>query len=810
MNILQLIWADLRYGCRSFRKDLAFTLAAVLTLGLGIGATTAIYSILRGILLDPFPYQHADRLSVIYVHDLAQPRSDGRSVFSIPEFSRLREQSHTFEDIAGARGLDILYTTPESTLQIQGAWVTSNMFAFLGTQPLQGRRITESDIKSDSPPVFVMSYRLWSAQFNRDPQLLGRAFTLNGEQYTLVGIMPPRFLFANADIWFPLDPKNPATQKLTLWTLGRLKPGATISAASVDLEAIIRGLAAEFPDAYPKRFSVLTRILLDEVVGPFKSMLAILTAGVGMLFLIACSNVSNLLLARATAREKEIAIRASLGASRRRLLGQLVVEGSLLAGTGCMVGLLIAERGLKAIVAAIPLDTIPPEASLAISWPAIFFAIGVAFLATLFCCIVPAIRGGRGELCGKLRDAGKGLNTVVQHGRIRDLFVVLQIGLSVVLFVLSGLMMRSLVMLRHVELGFNPERVLFVRVPLPKDRYTTLGQKKEFFDRALENISHLPDVVSAAETTSIPPYGGRESAVVVAGGVPVDHPPAVLEFCSDQYFATLGLRLARGRLLSPIDVASAHRVVVINQTLAREFFGSADPLSRHLAFKNLDQTPDSSSDVFFEIIGVVEDVKNQGVEKSIAAEAFMPYTVSSFGGRALLVKTKVDPISILATVRKQIWAVDSNVALTSIGTLQNYLDEYSYAQPHFGLVVLGLFALIGIALVSLGVFGSMSYIVSLRTYEIGIRMALGAQKRHVLWTMLWEGLRLVAVGVIIGGIISIFSARLVANQIWGVPAYDPIALGVAVLTVISVGVFSTLFPAVKATRVDPLTTMHNE
>ena len=812
MERLNWFWQDLRYAARGIRKDRGFALVAILALALGIGATTVIFSVIENVLIEPFAYRNADRLAVAYVHDLSKPTDYDRAYYTIPEFLDIRDQNHVFEDVLGMTDLDILYQDKEGTQQFTGASVTANAFEMLGMKPLLGRNLVPDDGKPGAPPVFSMSYRLWQKQFNGDPGLVGTTFVLNGEPRTLVGIMPPRFLLGNDDIWVPitLNRSDAANQRTYFWTLGRLKPGVTLKQVVSDFEIITNRLAKQYPTEYPTKFSVISKTLTDDVVGHFKATLYTLLAAVTMLLLIACSNVANLLLARATAREREIAIRASMGASRGRLVRQLLVESFLLASGGCLLGCLFAYGGLEGVSAAMPEHTIPAETVLRLNIPALLFAVGVTLLTTVLCGLAPAIHAVRGDLHGRLKDTGKGVNASFRHGKFRSGLVVSEVALSIVLLVGAGLMMRSLLALQHVDLGLNPVNILVARLPLPKGRYDTAAQKKLFFSQVLQRVSALPGVIAATETSSLPPYGGPESDVVIPGKTHSEKWDTIFQLCSEGYFKTMGRHLLRGRLLSETDVDSARPVAVVNETLARTYFGKDDPIGQKIKFEELDRLPQSTKDQYFEIIGIVADAKNRGLQEAVAPEAYIPYNVTGAMERGILIRTAVEPLSMLMSVRREIWSVDRNVALTLTGTLEGYLQQFSYAGPQFGLVLLGIFATVGLILVAIGVFSVMAYSVSLQTHEIGIRMALGSPARNVLNMVLGKGLRLIGLGIVLGVIASVGLTRLVASQFWGVSPNDPLTFFGVIFVLIAVGLAACLVPARRATQVSPLIALRFE
>jgi putative ABC transport system permease protein len=802
-------WQTLRYAARSIRKSPGFAAVAIVTLALGIGTTTIIFSAVDGILIEPFPYKDADRLTSFYIHDVTRPKENGRGGFSMPEFMEYREQNHVFEDLMGNSFLDVLYTAHGEMQLFAGAMVTPNMMEFLGIGPLFGRWITADDARSDAPPIFVMSYRAWNEHFNHDPALVGTTFTLNNVPRTLIAIMPPRFLPGNADMWIPIpfthtDMPSDGGFPLFLAARGRLRRGITLEAAAADLTPIATRLSQTYPRDYPKQFTVLTRTFADNVVGNFKGMLYALMAAVGLLLLIACSNVANLLLARATTREREIAIRASLGAGRARLVAQLVTESLLLSLLGCGLGCLFAVIGLKGVVLMIPPNSISPTSVIAFSPLALGFAVSVSLVTTILCGWAPALHAVRGELSARLAGSGKGAGGGFRHGRLRSGLVVFEVALSILLLVGAGLMMRTLFALEQVDLGFNPRNILVTRLPFPKGRFETAEQKRVFFTQLIDRISALPGVLAATTTSSLPPYGGIRGDVTVPGKTHTERWEALAQLSSEGYFPTLGLRLTRGRVLTRADIDGGRRVAVINQLLAQTFLKDDDPIGRSIKFDVFDRFPDTPHNAYFEIIGVVADAKNQGLQEPPLPEAFVPFNITGMFNRGLLIRTASSPASYLSSVRREIFAIDTGVALTNTGPLEDFLRQISYAGPEFGLTTLGAFAGIGLVLVIVGVFSVMAYSVSLQTHEIGVRMALGAQHKDVLRMVLKNGLTLIVLGSVTGVVASAALARVMASQIWGVSPTDPTTLIIVVVVVLAVGLAACVFPARAATRVDPV------
>jgi putative ABC transport system permease protein len=814
---------DLRYGLRQLRRAPSFAVVAVLTLALGIGAVAVIFSVVDNALLHPFPYRDADGISVFHIHDLDQAGNSGRLVLSASEFLDYQQQNHVFSDMSGTTTADVLYTGAEGTKELSGAYVTPNTFQFLGVPPVVGRWITLDDGKPDAPAVFLMNYRMWQEQFHGDRSIIGRAFTLNGVSRQLIGIMPPRFQYFGADIYIPIILSHtgvyspgwvsPPGRPVYLISEQRRKPGLSLEAVAADLNVIAQHLARQYPSDYPKHFNIQTVGLASDVVGNFKTMLYILLVAVGMLLLIACSNVANLLLARATSRQKEIAIRASIGAGRGRLVRQLLVESAILASMGGIAGLLFAYWGLKAIMAAMPQNVLPSESVVTMNWAVLAFTIAVTVVTTLLCGLAPALHAVRRDLQAQLQDAARGANGGYRHGGLRSGLVVAEVALSIVLLAGAGLMMRSFFAVENVDLGFDPHHVLAQRLVFPAARADAADQKI-FFQQLLPRIAALPGVVAAAEAVTLPPFFGPGTEVTIPNRTHSERWLSMYELCSEGWFRTVGVPLERGRLISETDVDSARMVAVINETFARKYLGTGDPLGQKVKFNDLDLTAAGATAVsnggYFEIVGVVGDSKNVGVQDPVAPEAFLPYTVTGVGRRSLLVRTTGDPLAMARTVNRMVWSLDPGIALQQTRSIDTFMRDFAFAQPRFSLIVLGAFAGIGLILVITGVFSVMAYSVSLQTHEIGIRMALGAQRGGVVRMVLVRGLRLIALGILLGEVANLAITRLLASEIWGVSARDPLTLAAIAAVIASAGALACMIPARRASRVDPMVALRCE
>jgi putative ABC transport system permease protein len=821
-NHIQDFLRDLQYAFRSLAKDRRFALIAIFALALGIGATTVMFSVLYNVVFDPFPYRDFQHSIVFEMRDLASTGDKGEGVrdhYTIPEFLAIREQNHVFEDIVGNYQLDVLYSDGKGTRRFLGGYATTNGFDFLGVPPILGRVFTPDDGKLSAPLVFMMNYRLWQTDFNGDPKILGKTFFLNGKPRTLVGIMPKRFNGYGSSLWFPLGlypgadgTVFPVKDPDVIWALARLKKGVSLQAAAADLDGILHRLAQTNPgELYAKQFKVVTRTLLDFVVGDFKSTLYALLAAVFLLLLIACSNVGNLLLTRATVREREIAVRASLGASRGRLIRQLLVESFVLALAACFAGCLFAYFGIKGLVAIIPRGPIPEETVIGLNPVVLLFALAIAVLTTVICGLAPALHAVRGNLQLSMTNSGKGAGGGFRHGKLRAGLVIAEVALSIVLLTGAGLLMRSFFTLTHVDLGFNPERILYTRiVPAVDDRYDTAVKKKLFFEQILERVKAVPGVINATVSLSMPPIGGAGSYITIPGKTHSERWESMVDLCSEGYFQTLGLQLLRGRLLSETDIDSARHVAVVNQAFVRAYFGSEDPLGQKIKFDVLDELPETPHDAYFEVVGVVTDFRNRGLVEPPTHEAFLPHSITGFGHRVILAKTALDPNALRANVQREIWAVDSNAAVADSRSVKELLAEEAYTQPQFGLITISAFAGIGLALVLVGIFSVMAYTVALQTHEIGVRMALGAQHANVLKMVLGKALRLISVGIFIGVLASLGLTRFLASQLAGISTTDPVTFFAVITLFLAVGLLASLLPARRAASIDPLVALRYE
>lgn len=806
---------DIRFALRSLKKDVRVALTALLALALGIGSATIIFSVFYNLLLDPFPYKDSNRLVTFAIRNATSTgASVGRRFYSVQEFLAFREQNQVFEDMVGYDSdLNVLYNDGNGTRALPGmAAVTTNTFEFYGVAPLLGRSMVAEDGKPSAPPVFVMNYRLWRTDFNGDPTILGRTFVLNGVPRTLIGVMPARFNIYGVSLWVPAN-LNPGGGMFEI--MGRLKHGVSLQTAAADLDVIAHRLTRDEPGFVlnPKRYAVVTERLINVALGGFNQALYALLAAVFMLLLIACMNVANLLLARATTREKEIAVRTALGASRGRLVRQLLVESLVLSAVACVFGCVLAYFGLKLVVAMIPQDMVPGEAVIGLNLAVLWFALGITIPTTLICGLAPAMHAIRRDLQSGLTGSGKEVSGF-RHGRLRGALVVAEVALSIVLLIGAGLMMRNFFTLTHVDLPFDPAKTLYAQLALPHDHYYGKPDKKPaFFQQVLPRIKALPGIISVTESLMLPPNEGSWTDVAIPGKPHSERWVTDLELCTEDYFPTLGLQLRRGRLLSQSDVDSRRYVAVVNETLARKYFGAEDPIGQKIKFEVLDRPfVDGPHDTYFEIVGVIADFKTrpERTEYTLRPEAFVPASVAGFGYPLHIVaKTALDPHSLLQSVQREVWAVDPEVAFSGSGSIEDFLKR-EFRGPQFEFLTLGAFAGIGLVLVVIGVFSVMTYTVSLRTHEIGVRMALGAEPGNILAMVLKKGMALIGAGILIGVLASFGLARFLSSLLWGVSTSDPWTIAAAAVAILTVGSAACFLPARRAAQVDPLITLRCE
>ncbi|MBV9758934.1 MAG: ABC transporter permease [Acidobacteriaceae bacterium] len=804
------LWQDAKFGIRTILKDRVFLITSILALALGIGSTTAIFSVIDNVLLEPFPYTASNRLVSIEIHDSSTTSPYGREGFLPPEFLDYQQQNHIFEDSIGVYQTRVLWSNHGAIESFNGAHVTGNTFTFLGMGPLLGRYATPDDARPNAPPVFVMSYKLWQKRFSGDPSIIGKTFTLDDTARTLIGIMPKRFAWWGADLWIPTYPDHAETSLNSNFflLLGRLKPGLTVKSAQPDIAILAQHLSKLYPKLYPKKFDVRLPTIVENVVGRFRDTLYTLLAAVGLLLLIACANVANLLLAKATVREKEFAVRSSLGAGRLRIVRQLLVESLVLAFGGAAVGCLFAWGGLKALTAALPPYTFPDEALITLNVRVLAATILVAITTALLFGMAPGMSAFSRDVGETLKAGGRG-NSGFRRGRMRNVLIVGEVALSLILLSGAGLLMRSFLVQRYADLGLNSEKLAVTDIALGK-RYQTADQQSRFLRDVIAKLQSLPGVTSASGDLDFPPFGGVNTDFDISGQTHAEKWTGQMGFVDGAFFKTVGVRLLRGRLITEADVLGKRKVAVINETLAKKFFPTQDPIGKQIELKRLVDAPLPVSNPWFEIVGVCADVKNHGVQDATLPEAYAPVTITGFGEYIVYLRTKGSPEALVKLLESEVLSVDKNVRPQQTMTLDQALEQFQYAQPRFGLKIFLVFASVGLILVTVGVYSVVSYGVTQQSREIGIRMALGASSGDVLKRVMSGGMRFILIGVAVGLVASFLILRFMKTLLAGVSTYDPITLAAVVVLLALVGLGACYIPSLRATRVDPTITLRYE
>ncbi len=801
---------DVAYGGRTLARTPGFTVVAMTTLALGISAVTVIYSVLRNVVLEPFPYSRSDRLVNVVLRDASDRQVRG-PYFPASEFLDYQEQTQAFEDVVGT-SVDTMHWQRESGAdRLRIAWMTPNGFDFLGVKPLLGRTFGAADAAPDAAAVAVMNHRAWVTVFGADPGVVGRTLMLDGTGWTVIGVMPPRFEWNIADLWLPdaLERSDdPQSARGVRAFQAHLRPGVTIKEAEAQLNVVGTRRAAEHPREYPPRFHFQVIRVVDWVVRDFRGVLYTLFGAVSLLLVIACCAVANMLLARGTMREREIGIRAAIGASRNRIVRQLLVESALLALGGLVAGCLMAYAGIEALAGYMPRQGVPWETEIRLDQPVLIFAVCASALATLSFGLFPAIQSARRDLVLATNVAAKS-TAGRRQTRMRSGLVIAQVALSMVLLLGAGLLMRTFIKLVGVDLGFDPRNLLFVNLGFPPRQNASADDLKRFYRQALDRIASQPDVRSAAISHFPAPFGGMPSGLEIPGMALSPQSSAIVAFGSEGLIDTLGLPLTKGRNFSALEIERTHHLALVNETLVRKYFGAEEPLGRTIRLLQFSTLPVPVADPTFEIIGVVTDVANQGPRDLPQPQVFVSYTLRP-AGLAFVARTSAEPMRVLDAVRREIQAVDRQVALVEPTTLESFLQRFLYARPRFSLLVLGIFACTGIVLVALGVYGVLAYTVSQQTREIAIRLALGGERGHVIQLVLRLGLQLVGAGLIIGVGAGLATNRLLVSQLWQTSPNDPMTFGIAIAVIVAIGVLACWVPARRAVHVEPMIALRHE
>jgi putative ABC transport system permease protein len=813
---MQTLFHDLRYGARMLFKQPGFTLITVLMLGLGIGANTAIFSTVNAVLLRPLPYPEPECLFKINRVDTKAPRLGAAT--SPLNFLDWRSRNRTFAFLAGYNTSNSSFNLsggfsgsgPAEPERINGARVSDTLFVALGVQPLLGRNFQPEEDRKGGPQAVIISHPLWARRFGANPNVLGQTQLLDGQPYTIVGVMPQGFAFPSAEtaLWVPFGAgyENGGRGNFFVEVIGRLKPGVTRQQAQADMQAVAAGLEREYP-AENADSSVMITPLREQVTGKARPMLLILFGAVGFVLLITCANVAGLQLARASARKKEIAVRRALGAGGFRIVRQLLSESVLLAGLGGAVGLLFAQWGARALVALRP-DDLPRTGEIGFDLRVLGFALAVTVLTGLLFGLAPALSAARLNLNEALKEGGRSGGS--EGAGLRHVLVVAEIALALVLLIGAGLLMRSFARLLDVNPGFQTKNILTFDVALPWPAYSG-AQAEQFFQQALDRLAALPGAQSVGATTALPMSGTNNSRYFTIEGraenTPHDYTIANHRQISPRYLETLGVPLVSGRALTAADFDGTTPVAVINQAFAHAFFPGQNPLGKRI---KMGETAESPSP-WMTIVGVVGDVRHISLEADGKPELYRPFTHNRDTERRMTfaVRTTQPPETLTAAARAQIRALDRDQPIANVRTLEQLLDR-SFARRRFSLLLLGIFAATALALAGLGIYGLLSYTVAQNTREIGIRMALGARGPDVLKLVVGQGMALTGVGVLIGVVASFALTRVMTNLLFGVNATDPWTFGAIALLLSAIAFVACWIPARRATKIDPMIALQCE
>ncbi len=800
-----------RFALRSLVKSRAYSVVAIITLALGIGASTAIFSVAHALLVEPLPYQDARRLAVINT----QHPEQGLSVLAPALFADLARNTQAFETVAAFRYNYANISRVTTPTQVTDALATTDWFKLFGVPPLLGRTWTPEESRKGAPPVAVLSHALWMSHFGGRPDAVGEQVWLDGTPHTIIGVMPATFKDpANvAQMWRPLamDDGEALVRNSRFWnTLGRLKPGVTLEQANAELKAIADRAAQEFPQNH-KGWSLSATDLQGNVVGNYRQGVLVLLGAVACVVLITCANVAGLSVVRATARRKELAIRAAIGASGGQLLRQLLTESLALAAVGGTLGILVGVWGLETLLASIPSGWLPRADEVSLDTAVLVAVLVLTLLTGLAFGLAPGWTAARTDANDALKDTGTRGSGGPAAQRMRSALVVTEIALAIVLLVGAGLLSRSFLSLLQNKPGMQTERVLSLVLSLSPKDYDTPDKRRQFYSRVLENVAALPGVHSAGFSSTTPFRWGFPGTFIPIGDSlirPESIPLSFVDSVSLDYFATTSIPLKSGRLFNSGDHAKSTPVVLLSEATARTFFGDTNPIGRSLTIPGAMQ-PGTQTPVAFEIVGIVGDVRRSGLNSDAPLQVYRPLEQRPSPFATLMVRTNVPAETLTASIQKAIWAIDPDQPISQIATMDT-LARNSLAQPRFYLSLFGVFAILAVGLAAIGLYGLIAYSVAQRTREFGIRLALGATREDVVRLVLGEGVRLTAVGVVLGLAGALVGARVMAQMVYNTPVRDPVVFGAVTVLLVFVALAACLLPARRATRVNPIEALRTE
>lgn len=812
---METLLKDFRYGIRSLLKRPGFTAIAVITLALGIGANTAIFSLVNAVLLRSLPFADPDRLVMIW--EDASFAGFPRNTPAPANYLDWKTQGQSFADMAAQDMRSFNLTGDGEPEKVEAFGVTANFFPLLGIKPVVGRVFTNEEDTPGANKVAIINYNLWQQRYGGEQNIIGRQLSLSGEKYTVVGVMPSGFQFLDSKVgmWVPI---GFTPEQLTyrnrhyLTVVARLKPGVTIEQANAEVRAIHQRIARDHPDE-AGRITAYVRPLRDEVAGDVRRPLLVLSVAVGFVLLIACANIANLLLSRAASRRREMAVRSALGAGRMRIVRQLLVEGLLMSAAGAICGLVLAWWSFSFLQRLIP-DGLALSTKLSLDFQVLGFTLLLTFITTLVFALIPAFQISKIDLNLALKQGGgrSGLNA--GGNRLRSAMVVAEVALALVLLVGAGLLIQTFFKLREQYASLRSESVLTLRTVLPDKKYSEASQRTNFYKQVLARVQSLPGVVSAGYATSIPLAWkggtsgfvpeGRTMEQLTSGGIAYD---ANHRQVSPDYLKTMGIPLQRGRSFNDGDNEQSIKVAIINETMARQYWPGEDPLGKRFT---MDDPNDKAT--WVTIVGIAGDVRQMGVDEPVKAEMYFPYQQGQepfYTPRDLTIRTTVDPLSLVAAVRNEIHQVDPEQPISNVRTMGEMLGEET-ASRSLGMTLLTIFAGLALLLATVGIYGVLAYFVVQHTQEIGVRMALGAQRSNILGLVLKKGMTLTLLGVAIGLVIAFALTRLMASLLYEVSTTDPLTYAAISLLLTAVAFLACYLPARRATKVDPLVALNYE
>ena len=799
---METIIKDIRYGLRSFSKKPLFSFIAIVTLALGIGANTAMFSVINAVILRPLPYAEADRL--VWINE-SGPEVANRWL-SYPNFVDWRERSQSFEAMSTFRGWSVTLTGGDQPTNLNSRMVTADYFKVMRASPLMGRTFTPEDDRPGATPVTVLSHAFWQRQFSGDKEIVGKTITLDDQPFTIIGVMPQTFSHHGPPpIWLPVGPQNWNKRDVRLAgnVIARLKPGVTVEQARAEINAVAQQLAREHPVANAGTDRVNLISLQESITGDVKPALLILFGAVGLVLLIACANVGNLLLARAATRRKEFAVRAALGATRARLMGQLLIESVMLSLAGGMVGLFLAVWIIQ-ILSRVGPETVPRLEGLALSYKVLGFNLLVSFMTGLVFGLAPALKFSKADLQETIKDSSS--TTTEREGKkLRAALVVAEVALSVALLAGAGLLMKSMLNLSTAEVGFEPDNVLTMELRISRSRYSSQGELPRMLHQIIDRVESQPGVESATLSASLPGFGtGWTNDIVPEGQAPL-RPGELINvdwaIVSRDYFKTMRIPLLKGRTFTRDEDVQGKPVVLIDENLARRFWPNEDAIGKHIKY---------DGPAWHEVIGVVKEVKIYGSEEQPLIKIYTPYGRAAQRNTQLSVRTgNIDPEALVAAITREIHSLDKDLPVTAVSRFEEILAR-EVSPRKFNTGLLSVFAVLALGLAAIGVYGVVSYTVAQRTHEVAIRMAIGAQKRDVLKLFMNQGLKLVLGGLVAGLAGAFAITRLLSSLLFGVSPTDVTTFVLVAIVLLVVALLACYLPARKATKVDPLVALRYE